>query len=293
MGDNFFYIDKLVEYVSNNINKIPDVHDNNDIIVKNFVNNCCKMLNTYNIQIFLSTIYTPLSKNKKLISESFVKLIKFKIIKNLKLTDNVNKIQHVYKNFKEIINKILITEKIMYIAYNNKNKYTEYLYNKLNESNLYNIRIIKQYMCPLFVMPLDNTNIYAILYNQDLNINNNNITLLNVKKIIMPENLFTEKRDMLINKLGQYYIKYFAKKIQTCELNYENVNLINNINLININFNELVNKIAKSIKMCRICNIYDKHVSIIPSSDNICHYCNNIFDEDTFIKFIMHNITLT
>lgn len=304
MENNFFYTDKCIDYILNNISKIPDIYDPNEPITKNFVNNCCKILESHKIQIFVSTIFSPLSKNEQLISESFVDLARTNVIKNLKLTDNLNKIQYVYKNFKEIINKIIITEKILYLSYPTQSIQSEYLYDSLKYHKLDNVRIIKQYMFPFYDIPKTDFNIDVIIYNQDLNIENNNITFLNIKKIFISQKDITEQKEHLINKLGQFYLYSLIDKICTSTTNNSCESFTNNscesfVNCLTFNFTDFINKLSDSIKKCYMCGIYIKHTdstnsieSLMPSNSKkiMCEYCKNIYDKDRFTQFVMNYI---
>lgn len=294
---DYFYIDQLIKYIVKNIDKIPNTNWSlSDDIVKNFVNGCCSIVKQYDIQIFLAPLTLPLSINKELQSSSFVELVNANVFKNLKISDDVNKIQYCYKQIKNILNKVQICEKLLYISFHEKTKYTNYLYENIKKYELQNTRIISHYMCPLYNMPKDtHTTIKIILFNQDLNVTNNNITFLNIKKIIMTKDIWENKKEFLINKLGQIYIKYLLQKISIVEES----NIVNcvGINVIKLNFNHLIDELSTSINKCIMCNIYDKHFENFKYIDYYytkcgyyCKYCENVFNKDNLILFIMNNI---
>ena len=293
--DKFFYIDKLLKYVKKNINTIPTRRLNpNEPKIKNFINTCCNIVKSHNIQIFISSIETPLIINKKMIGSVFVELTKTNIFKNLKVSDEHNKLQFVYSKFKTILSKVCIIEKILYISFQEENDYTKYLYKVLMHFNLENTRIIKQYVFPFYKIPEDNdTYVKIMLFNRDLSINNNNITFLNIKKIILKKNILESKQEILINKLGQFYINILLNNI----IISSNYDTIDDINIIELKFNNFLNLLSDSINKCVICGIYDKHFTNFQYIDYYytehgfyCEFCEKVFNKDKLISFVMNNI---
>ena len=53
MEKNLFYVDKVILYISKNINKLPNIYNPNEPMIKNFINTCCGILVSTNIQIFV------------------------------------------------------------------------------------------------------------------------------------------------------------------------------------------------------------------------------------------------
>lgn len=294
---NFFYIDKLIHYIKENINKLPITKINpNDQQVKHFINTCCNIVKIHNIQIFVASIETPLGINKELLGNVFVDLTKSNIFKNLKLSDDTNKLNNVYGKFKQIINKVRIIEKILYVSFSDETDHTKYLYKVLTKYNFENTRIIKQYIFPFYKIPDDNnTMVKVLLFNHDLSVVNNNITFLNMKRIIFKKNTLKSKQEILLNKLGQHYFNILSKN--TTYVIDDAYNKINNINIIELNFNIFISLLSNSINKCIMCGIYDKHFTdfkyidyYYTKSGFYCNYCERVFNKDKLISFVINNM---
>lgn len=299
--DDFFYINKVIHYIKNNIYNIPlisfDDENINDNVINTFINNCCNIIKQHNIQIFISIIFIPVIKNKELIASVYVDLLKNNLIKSIPETKINEKkiIQNEYTKFKNIFNSINITQRIIFISYQNENKYTKYLFNNLIKCNLTDTRIIKHYVNPLYKFPESNDIISVYIFNNDLNNYENNFSFLNINKILIKQKVLNTYKNDLIYKLGQFYTNILFNKIDIIETSFNNN--LNRVNKLNISLTNFIKYITDSIKKCVMCTIYDKHCNNLLYINNFvkkkgyyCDYCNNIFNKNNFKEFVINNL---
>ena len=81
------------------------------------------------------------------------------------------------------------------------------------------------------------------------------------------------------------------------DISDDEYNTFNHDNIIELNFNVFINTLSDSIDKCVMCGIYDKHFTEFKYIDYYytkkgyyCNYCENVFNKDKLILFIMNNI---